>query len=223
MLSFKAQKSHKTYTIAHRGASAYEHENTIAAFQKAIELGADGIELDVRKTKDNVLVVHHDVCLKSQKQTIAEMTFSDIKRFNKQSEYQIPTLKETLKFCQDKISLDIELKESGYEELVVKMAINYYEKENLLFTSFDKNTVEAIYMIDNNLHTGYPFHKPILLKTIPENVEYLLPHISLCKIGYLKKLVKLSKPIIVWTVDNEKTKKKLIIQNVFGLITNDPI
>ena len=52
-----------TLVIAHRGASRAERENTIAAFVRAVEMGADGIELDVRRTADDVLVVHHDAVL----------------------------------------------------------------------------------------------------------------------------------------------------------------
>ena len=55
---------HRVSIIAHRGASRAFHENTIRAFERAVELGVDGIELDVHATRDGVLVVHHDPTLK---------------------------------------------------------------------------------------------------------------------------------------------------------------
>ncbi len=223
MLSFKNRNSNRTYIIAHRGASAYKHENTIEAFQKAIDMGADAIELDIRKSKDDVLLVHHDASLSQYEKPISKMIFSEIREFNKKSDYQVPTLKEVLLLCKDKISLDIELKEIGYEKSVVELALQYFMSENILFTSFRKKALEAIHAIDNNINAGYLFHKPLMLKSIPQFVDFVLPNHALCKVGYLNKLKKLSKPIIIWTVDKQKTKEKYKQRNIFALITNDPV
>lgn len=222
MLSFKNISSNRTYIIAHRGASAYEHENTLEAFQKAIDMHADAIELDVRRTKDDVLIVHHDAALKNYSKPISEMTLLEIKEFNAQSDYQVPTLEEVLKLCSGNIALDIELKEMGYEKSVVDLALQYYTVENLLFTSFNKYSLDVIHTIDKNLSVGYLFHKPMLLKSIPQFVSFVLPNHALCKVGYLKQLDKLNKPIIIWTVDKQKTKEKYRQKNIFALITNDP-
>ncbi len=223
MLSFKNRHSNRTYIMAHRGASAYKHENTLEAFQKAIDMGADAIELDVRKTKDNVLLVHHDASFIKYDKPISEMMFSEIREFNKKSDYQVPTLKEVLVLCKDKIALDIELKEIEYEKSIVKLALEYFKSENLLFTSFEKKSLEAIYVIDKNINTGYLFHKPLMLKSIPQFIDFVLPNHGLSKVGYLKKLENLGKPIIIWTVDKQKTKEKYKQRNIFALITNDPI
>jgi len=223
MLSFQNRNFDKTVYIAHRGASVYEHENTLKAFQKAIDIQADAIELDVRKTKDNVLVVHHDVSIKSYKTVISKLNYFEIQEFNSSSKYHIPTLEEVLQLCKNKISLDIELKEVGYETLVVDVALKYFDKENILFTSFMKKSLEAIKKYDNDINCGFLFDKPIIPKLIPKDVEFLLPRSSLCKLGYLKLLQQLGKPIIVWTVDRIDKKEKFITQNIFGIITNDPI
>ncbi len=222
MLSFKERESHKTFIIAHRGASAYEYENTLAAFRKAIDLQADAIELDIRKTKDDVLVVHHDAVLKNQIKPISEMTIGEIKDFNVRADYKVAIFEEVLSLCKDKISLDVELKEKGYEQAVVALALHYYKKENLMFSSFDKKTLQAIRTIDSQLCLGYLFYKPTMLKSIPDYVDFLLPNYTLCKAGYLKKLDTLDKPIIIWTIDKNKTKDKFKKKNIYALITNDP-
>ena len=220
MLSFAKKEKNKRNIIAHRGASAFEHENSILAFEKAISLKADAIEFDVRKTKDNVLVVHHDVRLFQSATPLSKMNYEEFEHFNSKSYYQVPTLEEVLKLCQDKIALDIELKETGYENKVVELALKYFNKENVLFTSFRKKALQAIHTIDDSLFTGYLFHKPMRLHTIPKDVDYLLPHYSLNRFGYFKKLSQFEKPLIVWTVDKNKIKYEK--DYIFALITNDP-
>jgi glycerophosphoryl diester phosphodiesterase len=80
-----------TAVIAHRGASRVERGNTVAAFTRAVELGSDGIELDVRRTADGALVVHHDAAL-GDGRAIVEMPRSDLPSY-------VPTLAEALDAC----------------------------------------------------------------------------------------------------------------------------
>src|SRR5699024_5745889 len=107
--------------IAHRGASTYAPENTLAAFQKALDQQANGIELDVRLTKDNVPVICHDATVNrtsNGKGYIHNMTVSQLKKLdfgasfsNKYKGEMIPTLEETLTLIGDaSITLHIEIK-----------------------------------------------------------------------------------------------------------------
>ena len=79
--------------IGHRGARAYAPENTITSFKKAIEIGVDAIELDVRKTKDNKLVVIHDADVKRTTDgegLVSDFTLKEIKSFSAESGEKIP-------------------------------------------------------------------------------------------------------------------------------------
>ena len=80
--------------IAHRGASAYELENSLAAFRRARDQGADGIELDVHETGDGELVVVHDADLAGR--PIAEMAIADVRSHPLANGEPVPTLAETL-------------------------------------------------------------------------------------------------------------------------------
>lgn len=80
-----------TEVIAHRGASRVERANTVAAFERAVELGSDGIELDVRRTADGLLVVHHDAVL-GDGRAIVETRQSELP-------FYLPTLAEALDAC----------------------------------------------------------------------------------------------------------------------------
>ena len=98
--------------IGHRGAKAWVDENTLESIQKAIELGADAVEIDVHTCKTGELIVIHDPTLKrttNGKGKIAKLTYSQINSFNTLNGYSIPTLEQVLDFCQDKYKIHIEL------------------------------------------------------------------------------------------------------------------
>ena len=104
----------KSRDHSHRGDSVKALENTLPAFEKAIESGADWIELDVKETRDNVPVVFHDSSLKrlmGQDGTIREMPLEEIKKLHPAvsmgpgySNIKIPTLEETLDTCKGRIT-----------------------------------------------------------------------------------------------------------------------
>jgi glycerophosphoryl diester phosphodiesterase len=103
---------HRTLILGHRGTIS-KPENTLAAFQKAIEAGADGIELDVQKTLDGIIVVSHDENLKRTTGVnfdIRKNTYDELKKISIEGE-KVPTLSEVLDFIFEKKKIvDIELK-----------------------------------------------------------------------------------------------------------------
>jgi glycerophosphoryl diester phosphodiesterase len=125
---------------AHRGASALETENTIAAFTRAIEIGAEMIEFDVRQTADGQLVVFHDEDVRGR--PIRSMTLTDLLGFS--DDVAIPTLAQTLAATRGRIQLDVELKEPGYEENVVAEVRDGFGLRDAAFSSFSVSTVAAI-------------------------------------------------------------------------------
>ena len=115
--------SKKTVTFAHRGASGYKLENTFAAFEKAIELGADGIELDLQLTKDNIFIVFHDLNLSrlaGVNKQVSDCTFDEVSKYKigkrfirKFTNHQIPSFQQVIDWANtNKVPLNVELKES---------------------------------------------------------------------------------------------------------------
>ena len=80
--------------IAHRGASAYEHQNSLAAFRAAVRMGAGGIELDIHDTSDGAIVVHHDPALGGR--PIRELSVAAVSRHRLPNGEPVPTLPEAL-------------------------------------------------------------------------------------------------------------------------------
>ena len=128
--------------ITHRGDTTYAVENTIKSFQNAVRKGADMIELDVRRTKDGVFIVHHSP--KINRQSIRKITWSEISAINQQRNFEIPKFEDVLKSLQGKIKLDIELKEVGWEKDIVGLTLKYLSPENFIVTSFNDCSVREI-------------------------------------------------------------------------------
>ena len=106
-----------TAIIAHRGASALAtHENTLEAFQIAINLQADFAEFDIRRTKDHQLIAFHNPDLNGT--DIRQLTYDEICRITGAHGYRVPLLQEVLALCSGKMKLAIELKDTGYEQKI---------------------------------------------------------------------------------------------------------
>lgn len=237
----------QTLVIAHRGASAYEPENTLAAFEKAIAMGADYIETDVHQTKDSVLVLMHDLsinrtCEKNPElknkliKDIAYAEFSQLKI--KEKDYSPPTLEAALKLINGRCKLLIELKKgSPYYPGIEKRVMELIKKNNAeswadIIHSFDKKALLQV----NEQKTGIKLQRLIVFKFPLSSFNFSKKinrddfgewrgvniHYKFARKKTIKKLHKQGKTVYVWTVNNRKKAKKLIKRGVDGIITNKP-
>lgn len=160
--------------IAHRGASTYAPENTLLAFEKAIEMGAAVIETDAHQTKDSVVVVMHDLSVNrttNGKGLIKDLSFNDFKKLgicptkrgrsvnlDVVENIQPPSLEETIKLINGRCKLLIEIKKGndyypGIERRIVEL-IHKYNAEAWISTihSFDKKTLLSVAKVDSNIN-----------------------------------------------------------------------
>ncbi len=108
---------------AHRGVSAEIPENTLAAFHRALELGAEGIELDVHLSADGVPVVIHDQTVDRTTDgsgAVHEMTVAELQAFDAGGGERIPTLADVLDLVEDKLHVDIEVKADRAADAVLQ-------------------------------------------------------------------------------------------------------
>lgn len=229
-------KLDKKLIIAHRGASGLvEHENTITSFEKAYQVGADSVELDIRKTKDDVIVVVHNPDYKDK--LIKDYTYSELCEATSKEGFIMPTLIESLKYCHNKIFLDIEIKESGYEEEIVKTILSVLNTDEFFIRSFLKESLRKVKKINKNIKTvlllGVEFPKygfltriaelfP-LFKVVRSKCDMVSPHYLLVRFGFHFRMRLIGKPVLVWTVNDENIMDKLLNKvKVEGIITNFP-
>lgn len=225
----------KTIIIAHRGASAYAKENTLESFKKAIDLGADMVEFDVRSTKDSVLIVHHDEFMEGK--PIHELTYEEIVTMTRDRGFSIASLEEVLQYTSGKIRLDVELKEEGYEKEAVALLSRYLKQDQFVVTSFYDSCIKRIKENDPNIQGGLILgiskpKNPIrtrLLEFFPlgrckkAKADFLVPHWRLLRFGFLARVKRENKPVFVWTVnDQEMIWKLLREERIDGIITDTP-
>lgn len=225
----------KTLVIAHRGSSAYEIDNTLDSFQRAIGQNADMIEFDVRRTKDNVLVAFHDPSI--SRKPVRELTYPELNRLTKEKGYQVPTLKEILQVAHRKIMLDIELKEHGYENEVMQLVEKYFCAADFIVTSFKDSCLVRIKEISDEIKTGLILgegrfnHFLLTNSSLSHLVErckktqadFLVPSVTLLRFGFLRRVAKLKKNLIVWTVNDQESISKLLKDNrITAIITDKP-
>jgi len=222
-----------TAIIAHRGASALAtHENTLEAFQIAINLQADFAEFDIRRTKDHQLIAFHNPDLNGT--DIRQLTYGEICRITGTHGYRVPLLQEVLELCRGKIKLDIELKETGYEQKIIDLVERYYDYSDYMMKSFIDRSVLRIKEIDPNikarlligtprntiihrLNEYFPLHRLHVCKA-----DFISPHFQFVTREFLLRMHLHRKEVYAWTVNDIAKMSKLIRKGVDGIITDRP-
>lgn len=228
-------KMRKPMIIAHRGASALAGENTIESFEKAIGIGTDMIEFDVRRTKDHVLVAHHDRFI--HETLIRDLTYREIENSFPSKTSHVATIEEIVKFAKGKTRMDAHVKEEGYENEVIQHLARDLEEDEFVVTSFNDSSLKTIKSnypsVKAGLILGRPKPKEYIRTRISElfpmrrcgnaKADFLVPHLKLMRFGFLKRAEKNHKPVYVWTVNDERMIERFLKENrVQGIITDLP-
>lgn len=230
----------QTKIIAHRGFSNIAPENTLIAFQKAIECKADYFELDVRKTKDGSVVVIHDLYVNrtssnNSKGKVSEMYYSEIatvkvgysKKFGGTYENEkIPTLREALELAKGKIKVCIEIKEYGMEKEVLEIVNDLEMKDEVILFSFYYPVLAKIRMLDKNIRTLFLIDKAtemtIDYATVIEANAIGVGGGTILTKQYLDFAHNYGLEVWKWTVNDENKMQHLMDIGLDGLITNFP-
>lgn len=234
--------------FAHRGASAYAPENTLEAFELAVQMGADGVELDIHMTKDGELVVAHDETISRVSDGIGlihSMTTSELKkhRFNRThpefKDATIPTLREVYELLKPTgLHINTELKTSRIryehmEEKCVKLADELGMSGRVLYSSFNPASLKLLKLIDPGVKVGLlrtPIGKINDRKLIdPWGLAHLLgidaihPHFSeLLLYNEAGKAHAIGMQVNVWTVNDEADMRKCLEAGADMLIGDYP-
>ena len=211
--------------IGHRGARAYEIENTLESFTRAIELGANAVELDVRISKDDQLIVSHDQNLKrvfGKDMRINEGTLRELKHA---TEDRIVTLEQALRCIGKKVEkMLIELKEIGYEKQVLDVVSKEKLEDRAIIVSFHEEALARVRSIDNKIETGLIYSKfknpvDVALKL---NAQYLVPLYRFVHRRDIAKAHKSNLKVIVWTINSPVEAQNYIAKDVDGIATDKP-
>lgn len=220
---------------AHRGASEYAPENTLSSFYLGMLQGANGIETDVQRTKDGVLVLFHDSTINrvsNGEGNLCDYTFEELRKLkiygNSTTGFydKIVTLREFLeKFSGYDIHFAIELKGEGVEKDTFNMISEFEILDKTTFTSFNFDYIAKIKDINSKARVGW------LVKEITdENIKKLLdiggeemsPKADCITEELIEKLRSLNLGVRAWGVSSISLMKKMCELKVDGMTVNFP-
>jgi glycerophosphoryl diester phosphodiesterase len=213
--------SMKKLVIAHRGVSDLARENTLEAFQKAIDLRADMIEFDVRRTQDRHYVIHHDLHIAGK--PLNEMTLREVREIARTLDFHVPELVEVLALTRGRIGLDIELKEEGYEREIVRLVGGLLTEADFIVSSFHAGCLARVKQCRAGVRTGLIFNDAAALTTaiLEGDTDWLLPARNLAEGKLLESMSRSGKKIAVWTVNETKQMRRLLEDDrIEGIITD---
>lgn len=232
-------------TVAHRGASGYAPENTIAAFDKAAEMKADYIEIDVQRSKDGELVIIHDTTVDRTTDGtgyVKDLTFEQIRSLDAGSWMgerfkgeKIPTFDEILDRYHGKIGILVELKAPelypGIEETVAqKLKERHLDKpqnEKIIIQSFNFDSMKKINGLLPKVPVGVltsskEHTTEQALKDFSAYAEYVNPHYSIVTEDFVQQVHAYDMKIQSWTVRKPEEAEFLLKMKVDGIITDYP-
>ena len=220
---------HETKVMAHRGASTETPENTMAAFQKAIDDMADYIELDVQLTSDGEVIVMHD-----SNENIVNMTYKEVRRLDAGSWYsdeykgeKVPGLREVLELAQGKIKLNIELKPADNGEELARKTVALIEKYNMendcVVTSFSSSALLAAKSCNENIRVGYILSAAYGDYYDMKNIDFFSVNAAFLSKRTIDAIHNSGKQVYAWTVNNKDSIKNLTNKGVDGVITDNPV
>ena len=232
----------RTLVWAHRGASGYAPENTLLAFEKAIEQGADGIGLDVQLTRDGELVVIHDETIDRTSDgtgRVKDFTYAKLARYNfnkthlESGRAVIPTLEEVYELMKPTgLTVNVELKTgvvfySEIEERVLDLTARMGMEDRVWYSSFNHYTIQRIKEQNKAAKTGMLYSdgiiNPVSYGAYVVGADAMHPAIyNLQYPGYMGDCRKHGKRVHVWTVNKEEHMRMVCEQQVDAMITNYP-
>jgi glycerophosphoryl diester phosphodiesterase len=231
--------------IAHRGASGSGHapENTLAAFERAIQLGVDAVELDVRATRDGVVVAMHDATIDrttDREGPVDEWTYAQLRDASAGgwfgpdfADERIPTLQEVLDLVRLRALAVIEIKAGWLAEQVLRVASEVDVVDQIVVQSFDPETVRRVNAVDPSVPTALLVGK---LPTSPSRMRARRVVGDVLAVGanilnvwqgaltppFFEEMRRRGVTVWTWTVDEEAAMRDVIQMGVQGVTTNYP-
>lgn len=221
---------------AHRGCSEYYPENTLFSFYMGLTMKADGIETDIQKTKDGVLVLFHDDNLKrilGKEGSIKDYTYDELLQFDfgafKGPQFQHETIVTLDEFCRHfggkDLTFALELKQLGVEQGALEIVNKYQMRDRVIFTSFILDSIIKMRELDPDIRIGY-LTDVVDDKTFEDITKYkfqqICPHIDRFTDEQFAKARAMGLSIRYWGIKSEDRMWKAINIGSDGMTINDP-
>ncbi|MDX8047694.1 glycerophosphodiester phosphodiesterase family protein [Gracilibacillus sp. S3-1-1] len=245
-VTFSKKDQQKMINVAHRGASGHAPENTMAAFQKAVEMKADYFEIDVQMTKDGELVIIHDTTVNRTTNgtgAVGDLTFEEIRSLDAGSWFdekyageKIPTFEEVLDAFRGKIGILVELKSPelypGIEEKIATVLkernMDRPNNKKIIIQSFNHDSVQQSKTLLPNLPHGVlagPSWRNVTdeqLKEFATYADYFNPNMNIVTTELVNRVHATGMLIMPYTSRSQKQADRLFHLGVDGIVTDYP-
>jgi glycerophosphoryl diester phosphodiesterase len=230
--------------LAHRGASAYAPENTLAAFRLAADMGADGIELDAKLSRDGAMVVMHDATVDRTTNgsgRVSDLTLAQLQRLDAGSKFgaqfageRIPTLDEVIDAVGDRLLINVELtnytsRGDGLELRVVELIERRGLVERMMVSSFNPFALRNVKRAAPHVVCGllYAPDMPIYLRRawlapLVPGLEAHHPRHSMIDAALVRRAHSRGQKVNTWTVNDAADMRRMIDVRVDAIMTDRP-
>jgi glycerophosphoryl diester phosphodiesterase len=215
--------------VAHRGGASLTGGDVLTGITELVARGADAAELDVRRTADKRLVVHHEEHWEELR--LDRVGYRELVG----RKAAIPLLDDVLAAAGNRLALDVELKEEGYEADVVSALLRHVEPERLIVTSFLDEAMRGVKMCEPALRVGLLVGSRAALRTPTRlladvfpfdrlrecGADFLAPNVRLLATGLGRRAQRRGIRLLLWTVNDEsKAERYLDDPGVIGIVTD---
>ncbi|MGB8542373.1 MAG: glycerophosphodiester phosphodiesterase family protein [Candidatus Acidiferrales bacterium] len=229
----------KPWVIAHRGASGHTPENTLVAFERAVQLGAGFIETDLHLTRDARFVVIHDSTLErttNGRGEVRDFTLAELRKLDAGMWYdrehmgqRIPTLDEVLEFARKHdVIFYLEVKYDAswgmHHSLIAALQAPEYAGRTIVI-SFDQATLAALRRVDASVMMGFLVQETgtdCVKEAIELGARQLCPKAGLVTRELVEQAHGADLQVATWTVDHPEEMRRVIAAGVDGVMTNFP-
>ena len=202
----------KPLLLGHRGAKSYAPENTIEAFELALQHGCEGFEFDVRLSADLQPAICHD----------PKFNRVEIARAERRSVLKLPTLEDVLIRFAERAFLDIELKVPGLEHITLKLLKRLPCERGCIVTSFLPEVLQRIHAIDVDIPLGLICrNRKQLAATMSLPLATIVLHASLVSRELTDMFRNRRMPVLVWGANRSAEMRSLVEDGADGLIIDD--
>ena len=209
--------------IGHRGAKGHIAENTLASFEKALQLNVDMIELDIFLSRDNIPVVIHDKTIDRTTSGFGLVSSFSVRELQ---EFGIPSLQDVFQLVNNQCDINIEVKEiKAVKSILDLIDSNIFSKDKILISSFDWNALQEVRFHDDEIRIG------VLTETDLElaiafakfiKAYSIHPHYKLLNKENVAQMQSRNFKVFPWTVNDQTDITFVKFLNVEGIITDYP-
>lgn len=219
--------------IGHRGAKGHEPENTLIAFEKAIDLKVDGIELDVHLSSDGEIIVIHDETIDrttNGKGFVNQFSLKELKSFTIEKTEEIPTLIEVFELVNQRCFINIELKGINTVKPTFELIQKYISEKNwtendFLISSFNWKMLDEFHLLNPKIRIGVLTEESIeKALAYAKNIQAFAihPDYKLLTNENVALMRKNGFEVFPWTVNTPEDIRKIKLWNVNGIISDFP-